>query len=74
MNIKVVGQPTAPYIGPRPFYGTLPRNRNPNPFWYMQNRDPTMVNALMAAFQQPGKIVKSKVNRQRRPFNAHRGY
>lgn len=63
------------HMGPRLPYGTLPKNRGPNPFWYMQKRgDPIMAKALMTAFQQPAKIIQRRVNHQRRPFDAYRGY
>jgi len=60
------------YTGP---YGTPPKDYAPAPYWYMkaQKEDP-MQTAMLRAFQGAGKPVQSKVNHQRRPSDAMRGF
>jgi len=61
------------YTGP---YGTPPTNQAVAPYWYMQSRDdePIRGKALRDAFQQAAKPMQQRVNRQRRPSDAMRGY
>jgi len=68
-------QPQMPnqYTGP---YGSPPKDHAPAPYWYMKNKkeNPMEQTALLKAFQNAGKPVQSKVNHQRRPADAMRGY
>lgn len=76
-NKPTVNYPLMPntYTGPYLPYGTPPKDRAPTPFWYMRKRnDPMNYRALLAAFQQAAKPVQRRVNHQRRPFDAFRGY
>ena len=81
LNMKsrkpAVNYPLQPnvYTGPILPFGTPPKNYAPAPFWYMQKQnDPMLLNALIIAFKQSAKPVQKRVNHQRRPFDAVRGY
>ncbi len=70
-------QPLMPNAYTSP-YGTPPKDRAPAPFWYMKAQDqkqyPMHQAAMLKAFQGSAKPVQRKVNRQRHPSDAMRGY
>ena len=70
-------QPQMPNQYTNPF-GTAPNDQAPAPFWYMKAKQndqfPLHQAAMMKAFQGAGRSVQKKVNRQRRPSDASRGY
>ncbi len=72
-----VPQPQMPnqYTNP---YGTPPKDHAPAPFWYMKSQQnegyPMHQSALLKAFQGAAKPMQGRVNRQRRPSDAMRGY